>query len=140
MVQLNARDEFKIFAAFLIYRLESKQAQWCLLGTALRNQVQKMREIKAASSQKLNFPVCCISLCLVPIPGAVWYPVPIPAWSCSALLQTGSHQNRRAHFTLQSICPSVTLSQTFLGKALLQQASLSLIPAASPPFLSSPSQ
>lgn len=27
MVQLNAHDEFKIFAAFLLYRLESKQAQ-----------------------------------------------------------------------------------------------------------------
>lgn len=65
MVQLNVHDEFKIFAAFLIYRLESKQPQWCLLGTALRNQVQKMREIKAASSQKLilssllHLPLSC---------------------------------------------------------------------------------
>lgn len=65
MVQLNAHDEFKIFTAFLIYRLESKQAQWCLLGTALRNQVQMMREIKAASPQKLmlssllHLPLSC---------------------------------------------------------------------------------
>lgn len=138
MAQLNAHDEFNIFAAFLIYRLESKQAQWCLLGTALRNQVQMMREIKAAPklmlSSLLHFPLSCSC------PRGSLVPCSHPSMVLLSFAPARIPPKPKGSFHTTIYLSIFTLNHTFLRRVLLQQPILTLIPAASPPFLSSPSQ